>query len=214
MLGSTDLTGDTFGSALWLSATEVQDLSSSGPGQNVLFHDIDIVAGTLPTGQTLALSVIGSGSTASLRYVFPGNFTIASGAKMTVAAGLPVLIQPGVTLTDSGTATFASGASVSMANNFSSTQQIIVTSGGLLSATGTTFAGGGVSNIIVNAGGQLQATNSTFASSLTEVFLDNGSVLGSTDLTGDTFDSSALVAVGHRGAGPLQQRPRTKRAVP
>ena len=175
MLGSTDLTGDTFGLRRGCRPREVQYLSSSGVGQNAQFQDIDVLSGSVPSGQTLALNVIGSASTAKLRYVFPGNFTVASGAKMTVAAGLPVLSS------SQGDADRQRHSHLRQRrrgehgfNNFSSTQQpdhrhqrrspaqAAARARPSLAAT----AGGWTSNIIVNGGGQLQATNSTFASSL------------------------------------------------
>jgi adhesin HecA-like repeat protein len=177
VLGGTDLTGDTFNCPLWLPESEVQDLSSSGAGQNVLFHDIDILPGSVPSGQTLALNAIGSAATANLLYVFPGNFTVLSGASMTVAATLSVLLRPGVTLTDNGTVSFASGDNVTLANNFNSTQQIVVGNGGLLNATGTSFGGGGISLLTINGDplspGQLTATGCTFA--LSSLNLNNNS---------------------------------------
>ena len=44
---------------------------------NQSFQDINIIAGTLTSGQTLTLNPIGTASTANLVYVFPGNFTVA-----------------------------------------------------------------------------------------------------------------------------------------
>ena len=45
---------------------------------NAKFEQIYINAATLPSGQTLALNLIGT-NTSSLQYVFSGGFTVASG---------------------------------------------------------------------------------------------------------------------------------------
>ena len=62
-----------------LPEVDVQYLSGTG-SNNAQFQDIDILAGSLASGQTLALNAIGTRLTANLRYVFPGNFTVDSGA--------------------------------------------------------------------------------------------------------------------------------------
>ncbi len=186
VLNATDLTGDTFGCALYLPEADVADLSSTGNTQNVQFQNIYILSGSVPTGQTLALNAIGT-STANLLYSFPGAFTVQSGATMSVAANLPIKIWNYQTLTDSGTVTFAAGDTVTIL--YDNTTQIVVTNGGLLSATGTTFIdppNNGYGQIIVNAGGHLTASNCNF-STINEVYLNNGSILNATDLTGDTF---------------------------
>src|SRR5262249_59075072 len=71
---------------------------------------------------------------------------------------------------------------------------VAVTSGGVLSATGTSFTrtGAGVtSTISVAAGGHLTASNCTFAFS--NLSLANGSVLNSGDITGCAFDTTLFV---------------------
>src|SRR5204862_401995 len=78
ILNATDLTGNSFGCALYLPQSEVADLSSTGNTQNVQFQSIYILSGSVLTGQTLALNAIGT-STASLLYIFPGAFTVQSG---------------------------------------------------------------------------------------------------------------------------------------
>ena len=70
----------------------MQYLSGTG-SNNAQFQDIDILAGTLTSGQTLALNAIGTASTANLRYVFAGNFTVDSGATVTVGPNVSVLVQ-------------------------------------------------------------------------------------------------------------------------
>ncbi|HLN27482.1 MAG TPA: DUF4214 domain-containing protein [Gemmataceae bacterium] len=188
ILNAGDLTGNSFNCPLWLPEGEVQYLSGTN-SNNQQFQNIDILAGNVPAGQTIALNAIGA-STANLTYVFPGAFTVGSGATLKVAANLPVVIDPGITLTDDGTLTFASGDSVDFAGYFS-TQQIAVGGGGLLTATNSTFTASGNSNtglITVNGGGHLKASGSTFASSLNQVYLDNSSILNAGDLSGNSFN--------------------------
>ncbi len=142
ILNAGDLVGNSFNTNLFLSAADVQYLSGAG-SNNAQFNDIDILAGTLTSG-TLALNAIGTASTANLRYVFSGNFTVSSGATLTVAANVKVAIAYNVTLTDSGTATFNAGDAVSF--SYAPTAQIVVSNGGVLDASGTAFTGYGANN--------------------------------------------------------------------
>src|SRR5439155_1228642 len=102
VLNSGDLTSDAFNLPIYVPYNDVQYL-----GNNTTFHDININAGTLPTGE-LDLNQIGT-NTSNLRYVFPGGFKVASGATLSVGANVSVLIQGGQTINDSGTLTFATG---------------------------------------------------------------------------------------------------------
>src|SRR5205085_814101 len=88
--------------------------------------------------QTLPLSLIGTATTANLRYIFPAAFTVQAGATMTVDSGVNILLAGGVTLTDSGTVTFAASDTVTF--SYYGTTQIVVGDGGVLNATGTTFS--------------------------------------------------------------------------
>ena len=85
-LNGTDLAGDVFKTPVSLPYNDVQYL-----GNNASFDDIDINAGTIPSG-TLSLNQIGT-NTSNLRYVFPGEFTVASGATFNVGANVSVLIE-------------------------------------------------------------------------------------------------------------------------
>ncbi len=188
LLNPGDLVGNAFDLPLFLPAAEVQNLSGTG-SNNLRFQDINISSGTLTTGQTLALNAIGTATTANLRYVFPGNFTIASGATVAVAANTNVLIQPNVTVSDNGTLSFASGDALVINNGYGSASQIVVGGGGLLTASNTTFSNAGSyynSHIEVASNGRLQASGSTFA--LNQLYLDNGSLLNPGDLVGNAFD--------------------------
>ena len=214
ILNSGDLVGNGFDLPVFLPATDVQYLSGTG-SNNLRFQDIDILLGTLASG-TLALNAIGTATTASLRYVVSGNFTVANGATLSVAANVSVLIQPGVTLADNGTLTFASGDALTISNNGAATQ-IVVGSGGLLMASGTTFTNIGSffnGHVEVASGGQLQATGCTIA--LNQLYLDNGSTdtIHSTildtqldinshatiSITGNDFSNGTVAAAGDPNA--------------
>ncbi len=64
---------------------------------------------------------------------------MSSGATLTVAANVSVVIPYNVTLTDSGTATFNAGDAVSF--SYVPTAPIVVTNGGVLNASNTAFTG-------------------------------------------------------------------------
>ena len=170
-----DLSNDAFNQPLYLPITDVPLLSAAGGGtDNKSFQDIDIFAGTLSSGQTLALNAIGTVSTASLRYVFPGGFTVASGATLNVGANVPILVQTGQTLLVNGAMTLASGDTLSLSSNYDGGTQVVVN--GTLTATGTTFnqpGQGYFTSLTVNSGGELTATSSTF--SLNQLAVQSGS---------------------------------------
>src|SRR5207302_239828 len=107
--------GCAFDLPLFLPAGNVQDLG--GANSNLRFQDINILAGTLATGQTVALNAIGTDTT-KLRYVFPGAFTVAAGATLTVGAGVPLLLQTGQILTDNGAMTLATGDIFGLGSNY------------------------------------------------------------------------------------------------
>ena len=146
----------------------------------------------MPAGQTLALNPIGT-NTSSLQYVFSGGFTIASGATLNVAPSISVLLTDGQTITDSGTLTFATGDSMNFYSYYGASQIVV---NGTMTATGDTFTtlSGGGASIQVGSGGHLTAASSTF--NINQLSLNNASVYGSGDLTGDTFNMSVYVPYG------------------
>ena len=174
------LSGNGFDLPVYLPATDVQYLSGTG-SNNLSFEQINILGGTLTSGQTLALNAIGTATTANLQYVFPNNFTVNAGATMNVAPNVSVILQPAyntaLTVTDNGTITFNSGDTVNFADAaYSPTVLLSVNSGGVLNASGTAFHAASTGNstqLYVGAGGQLTASISTFA--LTSVNLTAGS---------------------------------------
>ena len=182
LLNSGDLTGDTFNVPLYLPYGDVQYL-----GGNTSFDDVEINGGTMTSG-TLNLNLIGI-NTANLLYVFPFGFTVAGGTTLTVAPSVNVQISPGQTITDSGTMTFGSYDSVSLVTAYGSgTESTEIQVNGVLDASTTTFTGSGgyFTEISINPGGHLIAAGSTF--NFSELYLNNGSVLNSGDLTGDVFN--------------------------
>ncbi len=185
--GSGDLTGDTFNMPIYVPYGDVQYL-----GGNTSFDQIEINSGTISSG-TLALNQIGTNTT-NLSYVFDQGFTIASGGTMAVGTNVPVAVNAGETLTDDGTLTFASGDTVTMGSGFDAPSQIAV--GGTLTAKGTTFnaTGGYTTSIVVNPNGHLTAASSTF--NLGSLSVNNSSVYGSGDLTGDIFNMPIYVPYG------------------
>ena len=135
------------------------------------------------------LNLMGTTTSANLRYVFPGAFTVNSGAMLSLGAGVNVQINNGVTITDNGTLN-VNGANtvVAQENNNCCSEGFVVN--GSMNASGDAFsvtqAGAYTAQIVVNSGGHMTAANSTF--SLTQLVLDNSSVLNSGDWTGDAFN--------------------------
>ena len=181
VLNSGDLTGDTFNTTMFVPYNDVQYL-----GNNISFQQININAGILASG-TFNLNLIGT-ITSNLTYVFPGGFTVDSGATLAVGSNVPLFLPPSQTLTDNGAVSFGAGDSVTLQSNCCGSAAIAVS--GTLTADDMTFPGGNGS-ITVNSGGHLIATNSTF--SISQLTFNNTSVLNSGDLTGDTFNTTMFV---------------------
>ena len=188
-LNSGDLTGNTFATTVSAPATDVPLLAS-----NLSFQDIDILSGgSLSSGQSLTLALIGTASTASLRYVFPGAFTVASGATLSVASNVNVDLNDGnqsLTVNAGGTLNFGAASVVQQEFGDGFTEGIVVN--GVMTAAGTSFTlsgGGDNARIQVNpSGGHLTATNSNFA--WNNFVLSSGSTLNSGDLTGNVFNTT------------------------
>ncbi len=179
VLKGNDLVNDVFNTPLAVPYNDVQYLAG-----NASFQDVDINAGTMASG-TLSLNQIGSNSS-SLRYVLPGGFTVAVGATAAVGPNVNVLLEGN--LTDSGVLTFAAGDAVSLSGS-------TITVSGTMAATGDTFtSSGGTSSIDVGAPGHLLAAGCTF--DLSQLSLDNGSVLNAGDLVNDVFNTPLAVPFG------------------
>ena len=65
---------------------------------------IEIFGGSLSSGQSLSLNLIGTASTANLVYVFTGGFTVATGATLIVSPHVNVEINANQAITDDGSA--------------------------------------------------------------------------------------------------------------
>ena len=181
-----DLTGNGFDSPLYLPASDVQYLSGTG-SNNLQFQDIDILADTIVSGQTLALNAIGTATTANLRYVFPGSFTVSSGATVTVGRQRQ-RADPGERDADRqrhaelrrrrrGDLEHRHDADRGRQRRPADDRQRHSFSGSTNCYT----------QIVVNCGGHLQASDSTFA--LNKVTLNAGSIFNAGDLTGNSFNS-------------------------
>jgi hypothetical protein len=114
LVNAGDLSNNAFDLPIFVPASAVPLLSASGGGSdNVRFQDINILAGTLVSG-SLNLDAIGTGTTANLRYVFPGGFTIASDATVNVAPNVRISLSSNQALTVNGAANFATGSTVTL----------------------------------------------------------------------------------------------------
>jgi hypothetical protein len=184
VLNSGDMSGNVFNLPIYVPASDIPLLAA-----NKSFQNVNILGGTLNSGQSLSLNLIGTTSTANLLYIFSGGFTVQPGATLSVGANVPVQIGGGQAITDNGSLSFASGDAVYFATAQYATTQIVVN--GTMSATGTNFINPGnayasTNQVVVNSGGELKATGSTFG--VNQLTLANGSVLQSTDLANDIFN--------------------------
>ena len=187
VMNSGDVTNDTFNLPIFVPFQDVALLSN-----NQSFQNINIIAGTMASGQTLTLAPIGTVSTASLVYIFQGNFTVGTGATLTIGTGTSVLIDP-VALTDNGAMT-VTGASIGFVAGYSATTQLLVN--GTLDSSGSNFyiSGGNYAPFAllqIDSGGELSASTTTF--SLNELNWVGGSVMNTGDVTNDTFNLPIFV---------------------
>jgi hypothetical protein len=174
-----DFVGNVFNVSLYIPAIDVQYLSGSAD-TNVSFQNIYIQPDTLTAGENVAINASGTNTT-KLLYIFPGNFTVSAQATLTFAPNLSILIGPAlfnqqvVTLADNGTLGFAADDTVTIsATGNSSTAQIVVGSGGELSATGAIF----------NAANAIQTM---------QIVLDIGAVVKTGDFVGNIFNLSLYI---------------------
>ena len=185
--GTISPTGSTFNVPIFVPYNDVASLSG-----NYSFDNVNIIAGTLTSGE-VDLNLIGTVTT-NLLYVFPAGFTVGPGATLKVAAGVNVQISADETLTDNGTLTFGSQDSVSFPTAQYDTTQIVVTAGGVLNATSTTFvnpglAYGSTNQISVNTGGTISPTGSTFNVPIFVPYNDVASLSGNY-----SFDNVNIIA--------------------
>jgi len=152
---------------------------------NQSFQDVNLLGGSLASG-TLTLAPIGTSS--NQRYLFTGNFTVASGAALTFAAGSTIVFNPSVTLTDNGTLTITNAAAVTAVESNYSTFGITVN--GVMNVTNTLFTHNEHLRQFFPPN-QLRRTSHCLRKPLrvSSMVLASGSVLNAGDLTNNTFDS-------------------------
>ena len=133
-----DLSGDTFsGTTVYVPGSDISLLAGSNLTENVSFGNVDIISGSLTSG-TVNLGLMGSGSTASLRYVFESGYTVESGASLSVANDVSVLIDSSETVTiESGASMTIGTATIEVDNYYGGNYGLSVA--GTLTATGTLF---------------------------------------------------------------------------
>ncbi len=162
--GTITPTDSTFQATLFVPYNDVAFLAA---GNNLSFGQIEIDPGILPSDDELDLDLIGTDTT-NLTYLFPGNFTVDSGAILKVGANVPVQIPAygaladDVTLTDDGALSFSAGDTVTMgAGCCAASAELVVA--GTMTATGTNFINtGDGGSIMVNSDGTITPTDSTF----------------------------------------------------
>ena len=147
IMNSGDLTNDVFNLPIYVPFQDIALLAN-----NQSFQNVNIISGTMASGQNLSLVPIGTVSTANLVYIFQGNFTVGTGATLSVGSGTNVLIDP-VTITDKG-AMSVTDASVGFVAGFASTTQLLVN--GTLSASGSSFYTSGGLRIVHPDPGRLR----------------------------------------------------------
>ena len=163
IIGNTDLAGNVFDATLTIPITAVNQLSAAeGGSDNLRFQQIHIRPGTLAS-DTVHLDLIGTETTANLRWVFAGNFTVAGGATLDVRPNVSLVLSANQTLTIDGELKLASGDTFTLdASPYASQAKIIVN--GSLAAANMTFASSGsyYKAIIVNSGGSMLAFGNQF----------------------------------------------------
>nr|WP_143547663.1 cohesin domain-containing protein [Rhodopirellula sp. SM50] len=149
---------------------------------NLRFEDINILAGSLPTGETLDLNLIGTATTVDLRYVFPSGFEIQSNATLSVNQGVSVLLKEDQQISVDGTLRFDNAISMVAEDGFSGQAAGISVNGtGTLDVINTDFTRTNTGNfqddirIDVAAGGEFKATDSHF--DWDAIRLNDGSVI-------------------------------------
>ena len=178
VLNNGDLTNNVFANTvLELPAIDVPLVTN-----NKQFSEVELLGGTLASGVNLPLTAMGTVLTSTLFYVFAGNYTISSGATITVDPNLSISNQgntsfsnQGNTLTDNGTLNFGRNDQVSFGT---------LAVGGVLNAPATSFIGGQIAvgnggnfttvganlnlgNVTLGPGSAASITVSSFATTLT-----------------------------------------------
>ena len=190
--GTITPTDSTFNVPLYVPYTDVAALAS---GSNLGFDQVDIIAGTVPGDTEFDLNEVGS-NTANLSFVFSGAFTVALNATMVVGPGVPVYIGAGLTFTDDGAMSLATGDVVTFDNGCCPTSQSLVVNG-TLTATGTTFnSAGGTSVVNVASGATITPTQSAFNVPLYVPYTDVAALASGNNVSFDQVDVIAGTVPG------------------
>ena len=185
-----DLNGNAFDADLFLPAAFVPLLSAArGGADNLRFQDINITSTTLASGTTLNLDQIGTETTANLRYLFPDGQTIEQGATLNLSPDVHLRLEANRTISVAGTLDLAADSRITFAYVFNNVTQIVVDNGGRLNLQSASLladsVGSNLPRLVVTAGGQLTATNTTFI--LADVDLQTGSL---SDVTANSLGQS------------------------
>ncbi|MDV6033577.1 MAG: hypothetical protein F9B45_26495 [Phycisphaera sp. RhM] len=169
-----------FTQPITVSYTHLQDPAHLA--DNLRFEDINILAGSLPTGETLDLNLIGTATTVNQRYVFPSGFEIQSNAMLSVNQGVSVLLKEDQQISVDGTLKFDNATSMVAEDGYSGQFAGISVNGtGTLDVINTDFTRTNTGNfqddicIDVAAGGKFRATDSQF--DWDSIRLSDGSVI-------------------------------------
>ncbi|MFI5460668.1 MAG: Ig-like domain repeat protein, partial [Isosphaerales bacterium] len=191
-----DLAGNTFNSTIYASALDLPLLAG-----NQSFQDIDILAATLNSGQTVSLIPLGTVTTANQRYVFPGPFTVSSGATLNVEAGASVLIRDAQQLLVNGTLNITGARSVAIEDFDDGGESGGIMVNGTITISNTSFTRSGGTNgddttfLQVNSGAQVTMSATTFA--WDQLVLDSGA--STISISGNDFSgvgANGIIAAG------------------
>ncbi|MCA9200752.1 MAG: hypothetical protein KDA87_24605, partial [Planctomycetales bacterium] len=185
-----DWSNNVFETDLTVPWYAVPSLSANqGGSNNVRFTTINIAAGVMPAGNTLTLARIGTdtASHANLRYRFPADFTVASGAILTINNDTVVELAANQELRIEGRANLLPGSTLSIEQSVPATEVIVT---GILDVDHASILQGNPAwstTVTITDGGRLLADSSTFT--VKTLALLNGSVVGSTDWRNSIFDT-------------------------
>jgi hypothetical protein len=132
VVNSGDLGNDTFATTLTVPYRMLPRLAANGGS----FQDVRIRSASVTSGSTVTLGAMGSGS--ALRYIFPENFTISSGASLLVAPSVTAVIGRGVTLTVGGSMSLDTGSKLLFDEGYGGSVNLVVN--GTLNTTSANLA--------------------------------------------------------------------------
>ncbi len=164
VLKQGDITGNILSSTtLYAPIADIALLTN-----NQSFNAVYLTGG-LTSGESVTLAPMGTQTTAGQYYVLPSNLTVAAGQSLTIAAGASLTIANTETLTVSGQLTVTDATVVIDKDSGygSDSDGIVVSNGGTMTATGSSFVRDTCCSysentyIQVNSGGSFSVTGST-----------------------------------------------------